>query len=454
MHHFSMSWRPAFVALAAALTVGAAQADEFSISPTATGETGLFTISTGDTLDQGDWSVYLWINNIDRTLDLPGLREDAKGLDHTTVRVNVGYGVTDRLELTAGVPYEDLNFSGRLHAVGIGDANGLGNARLGAKYRLSGDRGADRTMALSVFAEPSTGDSDVASEDLGFGASLGWRLQKWAVSVGYYDPGDAQARFNAGLGYVATISDRLDWITELSANLYDDTLDDAFDLTTGGRYWFGDSGKWAMNFGLRVELNQLSDTDEHCPIGGLVGLTFFPRAKGHAQILAERLAAEKAAEEARIAAEAAAAAAAKAAEEARVAAEKAAAEKAAVPPPAPPPPPAPVETREEITFPSSSDRLSNIAKAKLDEVALRLKQSPGATALIIGHADGQGAEAANQALGLRRAEAAKKFLVTRHQIDGNRIAVESRGSSEPVAANDTEAGREQNRRAVIVVRLP
>ena len=31
-----------------------------------------------------------------------------------------------------------------------------------------------------------------------------------------------------------------------------------------------------MNFGLRLELNQLSDTDEHCPIGGLVGLTLMP----------------------------------------------------------------------------------------------------------------------------------------------------------------------------------
>ena len=57
-------------------------------------------------------------------------------------------------------------------------------------------------------------------------------------------------------------------------------------------------------------------------------------------------------------------------------------------------------------------------------------------------------------MGLRRAEAAKTFLVTRHQIDGNRIAVESRGSFRAVASNDTEAGREQNRRVVIVVTLP
>ena len=82
-----------------------------------------------------------------------------------------------------------------------------------------------------------------------------------------------------------------------------------------------------------------------------------------------------------------------------------------------------------------------------------MKQDPSATALIIGYTDDQGSEAANQALGLKRAEAAKNYLVRRHQIDASRISVESRGASEPVAPNDTEAGREQNRRAVIIVRL-
>ena len=161
-----------------------------------------------------------------------------------------------------------------------------------------------------------------------------------------------------------------------------------------------------MNFGLRLELNQLSDTDEHCPIGGLVGLTLMPARFVPVVEPPPAPAPPPPPPRARTRAGARAA-----------------------PAPAPPPPPAPTEVREEIAFPSSSERLSNIAKAKLDEVALRLKQSPAATALIIGHADSQGPMRVNQALGLRRAEAAKTFLVTRHQIDGNRIAVESRGSS-------------------------
>lgn len=447
-------------------------------APTATGETGLFTLIDGWTLPKGEWSLGFYYNNWDRLVaPVPGgvarPLSDNWDYDWNRLSASAGYGLTDKFELSVMVPYEDYTASDNRHlgyVNGTSFANkingsGLGDIRVGGKYQMFARPEEGKALSLNAFVELPTGDEKegIVTGGTGWGVGVNWDFAPdWLARVGYRDPGsadhfDVSNELQAGLGYSTAINDRFDWITELAATFYqggDTNPDDSFDLTTGGRYWFGDSGKWAMNFGLRVELNQLSDTDEHCPIGGLVGLTFFPRAKGHAQILAERLAAEKAAEEARIAAEAAAAAAAKAAEEARVAAEKAAAEKAAVPPPAPPPPPAPVETREEITFPSSSDRLSNIAKAKLDEVALRLKQSPGATALIIGHADGQGAEAANQALGLRRAEAAKKFLVTRHQIDGNRIAVESRGSSEPVAANDTEAGREQNRRAVIVVRLP
>ncbi len=449
-------------------------------APTATGETGLFTLVDGWTLPKGEWSLGFYYNNWDRLVaPVPGgvarpLTDDWD-YDWNRLSASVGYGLTDRFELSIMVPYEDFSASDNRHLGYVNgsrftnkiDGSGIGNIHVGAKYQLFGNAEEGKALSLNAFVDLPTGDEDegIVTGDTGFGVGVNWDFApNWLARVGYRDPGDADhfdvsEELQAGLGYSASINERFDWITELAATFYqggDSNADDAFDLTSGGRYWFGESHAWAVNFALRLELNQLSDTDEHCPVGGLVGLTFFPRAKGHAQILAERLAAEKAAEEARIAAEAAAA---KAAEEARIAAEaaaaaKAAAEKAAAEQVPEPVPSAPVETREEINFASSSDRLSNIAKAKLDEVALRLKQNPAATALIIGHADGQGGEAANQALGMRRAEAAKGFLVTRHQIDGNRIAVESRGSSEPVAGNDTDAGREQNRRAVIVVRLP
>lgn len=106
-----------------------------------------------------------------------------------------------------------------------------------------------------------------------------------------------------------------------------------------------------------------------------------------------------------------------------------------------------------IHFDPSSARLTNIAKAKLDEVALRMKQDPGATARIVGYTDATGQASANQALSVRRAEAARDYLVRRHGIDARRIQTEGRGSSDPVASNDTPAGRKENRRAVIVVVL-
>jgi len=461
-------------------------------APTATGETGLFTLIDGWTLPRGEWSLGFEYNNWDRLVaPVPGgvarPLSDNWDYDWNRLSASVGYGVSDTFELSLMVPYEDFTASDNRHTGFVNGkrfsnkiaGSGIGNLRLGAKYQLFGNAEEGRALSMNAFVEAPTGDdgAGVVTGGSGWGLGINWDFAaNWLARAGYRDPGDADSfavskELQAGLGYSTAINARFDWITELAATLYqggDSNADDSYDLTTGGRYWFGESGNWAMNFGLRLELNQLSDTDEHCPIGGLLGLTFRPRAKGHQQILDERIAAEQAAEAARVAAaedaRAQAASAAKQAQE-RAAAEKIAAERAAEAEAArraaadetarqAAAEAARKQSEETVQFPSSGERLSNIAKAKLDEVALRLKQSPAATALIVGHADNQGADAANQRLGLRRAEAAKSYLVKRHQIDGNRIAVESRGSSEPIAGNDTEAGREQNRRVVIVVRLP
>lgn len=104
-------------------------------------------------------------------------------------------------------------------------------------------------------------------------------------------------------------------------------------------------------------------------------------------------------------------------------------------------------------FDSSSARVSNICKAVLDEVALKLKQDPELTAHVEGHTDASGGLQTNDAMGLRRAEAVKRYLVERHQIDASRVTVESMGSRDPVASNDTADGRAANRRAVIIIRV-
>ena len=59
--------------------------------------------------------------------------------------------------------------------------------------------------------------------------------------------------------------------------------------------------------------------------------------------------------------------------------------------------------------------------------------------------------AANERLGLERAEAAKKYLHESHQIPLHRMNTISYGEDKPVAPNDTREGRAQNRRVVVRV---
>ncbi|HYS52770.1 MAG TPA: OmpA family protein, partial [Thermoanaerobaculia bacterium] len=131
---------------------------------------------------------------------------------------------------------------------------------------------------------------------------------------------------------------------------------------------------------------------------------------------------------------------------------------APVPPPeAPPvtPPRVPTEIRtDEIHFEIGSARLTNIAKAILDDVALRMKQEPTSTAIVIGYTDNRENTGANADLDVRRAQAVKDYLVSRHGIDPSRITIEGRDAREPVGDNNTAEGRLKNRRVVIRLLLP
>lgn len=69
---------------------------------------------------------------------------------------------------------------------------------------------------------------------------------------------------------------------------------------------------------------------------------------------------------------------------------------------------------------------------------------------VEGHTDSQGATEYNQALSERRAEAVKQGLVTAGMA-ADRVRARGLGETDPVATNDTDEGRQQNRRVVIVV---
>ena len=91
-------------------------------------------------------------------------------------------------------------------------------------------------------------------------------------------------------------------------------------------------------------------------------------------------------------------------------------------------------------------------RAKLDELATRLKANPTGNYIEIeGHTDATGSTEANDRLGLARAENVKRYLYETYQIPLHKINVISFGESKPVAPNDTRDGRAQNRRVVIKV---
>jgi len=96
--------------------------------------------------------------------------------------------------------------------------------------------------------------------------------------------------------------------------------------------------------------------------------------------------------------------------------------------------------------------LPDDVKAKLDELASKLKSDPAGNYIEIeGHTDATGTTVTNERLGLARAEAAKKYLYDAYQIPLHKINVISYGEEKPVAPNGTRAGRAQNRRVVIKV---
>lgn len=88
---------------------------------------------------------------------------------------------------------------------------------------------------------------------------------------------------------------------------------------------------------------------------------------------------------------------------------------------------------------------------KLGE-ALQNSQLKGKEVLLQGHTDDKGNAKTNRALSLKRADYIKSYLVKQYGLDENSIKTEGKGGEEPIASNETEEGRAQNRRIRVSVR--
>jgi outer membrane protein OmpA-like peptidoglycan-associated protein len=105
---------------------------------------------------------------------------------------------------------------------------------------------------------------------------------------------------------------------------------------------------------------------------------------------------------------------------------------------------------EPILFDFGSDELRSSAGDALDDIAEVLVFYDGAPVQVIGHTDDVGSAEFNLDLSERRAAAVTDGLTGRG-IDASRITSTGRGLTEPVATNDTDEGRAQNRRVEVLI---
>ncbi len=98
-----------------------------------------------------------------------------------------------------------------------------------------------------------------------------------------------------------------------------------------------------------------------------------------------------------------------------------------------------------VYFDTNSATLTHESYTRLDRVVEYMRHKPTARLRIAGHTDNVGNSAQNLRLSERRAQSVREYLITQ-DIDGTRIEAVGHGDQQPVGSNDTEEGRQRNRR--------
>jgi len=107
----------------------------------------------------------------------------------------------------------------------------------------------------------------------------------------------------------------------------------------------------------------------------------------------------------------------------------------------------------DISFDVNSAAVRPALRSVLDAFGNSLRDDPTARITVVGHTDSTGSDAVNNPLSVERAHSVRDYLVTRG-VSATRVETIGRGEREPVADNDSEAGRARNRRVEIFLREP
>ncbi|HJQ64987.1 MAG TPA: OmpA family protein [Gemmatimonadales bacterium] len=103
-----------------------------------------------------------------------------------------------------------------------------------------------------------------------------------------------------------------------------------------------------------------------------------------------------------------------------------------------------------LLYDTDSDVVRAEARKNLRALAASLNKYPGSSVVVVGHTDQVGPAAYNRGLSERRAAAAADYLVV-HGLNRDRVTTRGMGELEPIASNETERGRELNRRVEIAI---
>ncbi len=447
--------RAALVGLLACLAGAAASAQ---VAPTNLGDIGLFTMPTADSPRGGtvSFGLYGWKESlVAGNLAFTDTEERHRLYNHWAGEASLGYGFTDRWSVFASFGEEKFENrggwqGGALNGVQIRspfDADEPRKIRVGSKYSFISEADPDFRVALfgdvqvpitqsSIHRDEVDADLDHIKTrrtdwDWGVVATKGifTAVVSYQLSSRHDEDIRPANRLRFGAGVDIPVAPFLHVITEIDRTIMDggDFPENNYSmLVTGVRYYIGRTG-FAVSAALNANVDQLFRHGfSPTPVGGIVGLTYAAWPPPPPPPVVVPAPAPTVVEQKTEIVE---------------------------PPPPPPAPPvrAPKSTRDEIFFDSGSARLTNIAKAVLDGIALRMKNDLNSTAVITGYSDPGGSEQSNLAISAKRATAAKEYLVTRHGIDPARITTAAKGTAEPAYDNSTPEGKAKNRRALIVV---
>lgn len=442
------------------------------VAPTIQGETGLFQLVDAETLAPGRFSLGLsysrWARTAAPSLVVAPQADDPLrySLGRAGLSLAYGVGVGWELSLTSGqMAYDSQNrrWAGSINGherSGKVDRSETDKVRIGSKYVFP-SKDPVKVAIFGGLAIPTQSKSTPAAlstyrADYDFGLSLNY---SWVTFQASYllagDLGndfDVSNQFTWGLGAnIPIIPNVLRGIAEVTRVHYDGGAskpEDFFETTLGARFAIANTGLVASG-GLRANIDRwVKHGSNPTNLGGILQLAYAP---SEAARPATRVIPATSGDTPSQPAPVDSAPAAESTPPPAAPASTTGDDRTPAPAPAPVAPPAPkteTTTTDEILFDAAKSRLTNIAKAILDGVALRLKNNLAATCTVAAHTDPQEKGGDHTALAKARAEAAKDYLVKRHGIDASRVKVDAKGDADPT----TDATR--NRRAVVTVTFP